>query len=67
MYLCCEEMQCKEKEMSVMPENPQLAHAYVPFQVAGCLFTTEKGLQEGTIFPELVMPYKKPGWRCPNE
>lgn len=43
--------------------NPQpivgarLAHAYVPFQCLYCLYQPEKGLKQGTIFPELDRPY----------
>jgi len=36
---------------------PKLAHAYVPFQCLNCLYTPEKGLKQGTIFPELDRPY----------
>ncbi len=35
----------------------KLAHAYVPFQRIGCLFPPMKGLDAGTIFPELYRPY----------
>ena len=35
----------------------RLAHAYVPFQFLCCLYNPEKGLQQGTIFPELDRPY----------
>jgi hypothetical protein len=35
----------------------KLAHAYVPFQCIGCLFPPTKGLDAGTIFPELYRPY----------
>jgi hypothetical protein len=35
----------------------RLAHAYVPFQCLCCLYPPEKGLQQGTIFPELDRPY----------
>ncbi|RXE60309.1 spore coat associated protein CotJA [Acetivibrio mesophilus] len=34
-----------------------LAHAYVPFQCIGCIFPPMKGLDAGTIFPELYRPY----------
>ena len=40
-------------------EHMKLATIYVVFQEAGELFTPEKALEEGTIFPELVQPYKK--------
>lgn len=35
----------------------RLAHAYVPFQYLFCLYPPEKGLEQGTIFPELDRPY----------
>lgn len=35
----------------------RLAHAYVPFQCLFCLYKPEKGLMQGTIFPELDRPY----------
>jgi len=37
--------------------NIRLAHAYVPFQYLMCLYTPDKGLSQGTIFPELDRPY----------
>lgn len=37
--------------------NPRLAHAYVPFQCLVCLYPPETGLEQGTIFPELALPY----------
>lgn len=35
----------------------QLAHAYVPFQHMGRVFSPAEALAHGTIFPELVSPY----------
>lgn len=43
--------------MPFMPAMPQLAHAYVPFQFLNCLYPPMKGLDSGTIFPELDRPY----------
>ena len=40
-----------------MPLMPQLANAYVPFQSLNTLYPPMKGLERGTIFPELDMPY----------
>ncbi len=40
-----------------MPADPQLAHAYVPFQTLVCIYPPMKGLCAGTIFPELDRPY----------
>ena len=36
---------------------PKLAHAYVPFQCLTCIYPPMKGLESGTIFPELHSPY----------
>ncbi|OPY55880.1 MAG: Spore coat associated protein JA (CotJA) [Pelotomaculum sp. PtaU1.Bin035] len=35
----------------------QLAHAYVPRQHMGQVFSPAEALAHGTIFPELVSPY----------
>lgn len=41
----------------VMPEDPQLAQAYVPYQVYMGIFPAMEGLHKGTVFPELYSPY----------
>lgn len=38
----------------VMPINPELAQAYVPYQIYGKTFMPEEALRNGTLFPELV-------------
>ncbi|MDD4170574.1 MAG: spore coat associated protein CotJA [Desulfotomaculaceae bacterium] len=38
----------------------QLAHAYVPWQHMGNIFSPAEGLARGTIFPELLSPYSVP-------
>ena len=38
--------------------NAELAQAYVPFQQLTYLYPPVKGLERGTIFPELDMPYR---------
>lgn len=43
---------------SVFPQNPMLGQSYVPFQQINKTFIPEVGLKMGTIFPELVNPYK---------
>lgn len=35
----------------------QLAHAYIPWQQMGRVFSPAEALAYGTIFPELVSPY----------
>lgn len=37
--------------------NVELAKAYVPYQSLMCLYPPMKGLNQGTIFPELDRPY----------
>lgn len=38
-------------------ECPSLAMAYVPYQKFNKMFDLSKGLQMGTIFPELCLPF----------
>jgi len=38
-------------------DNPMYGHAYVPVQTMSKIFTPQTGLNNGTIFPELVSPY----------
>ncbi len=38
----------------VMPIRPELAQAYVPYQLYNKIFPAQEGLRKGTIFPELV-------------
>lgn len=41
-----------------MPDNPRLAHAYVPYQVCPEYFDDpEEGWVSGTVFPELTTQY----------
>ena len=40
-----------------MPKNPALAMAYVPMQPQGEMYEPEKGLNAGTIFPDLDKPF----------
>lgn len=42
---------------SVFPENYLYGYAYTPNSCMGKTFTPECGLENGTIFPELVSPY----------
>lgn len=41
-----------------METHFQLAHAYVPFQVLGEVFSPSEALCKGTLFPKLYMPYQ---------
>ena len=63
---CCKEMNynencsCgfdEEQEIDVFPKNPMLAQSYVPIQYMDETFKPCIGLDNGTIFPELVSPY----------
>ena len=50
-----------DEEKDVFPENPMLAQSYVPIQYMDKTFKPCIGLENGTIFPELVSPY------CPGD
>lgn len=47
-----------DEEEDVFPSNPMLAQSYVPIQFMDRTFKPEVGLRKGTIFPELVSPYR---------
>ena len=47
-----------EEEIDVFPKNPMLAQSYVPIQYMDETFKPCVGLDKGTIFPELVSPYR---------
>ena len=67
-YNCCskemnynENCSCgfdEDEEIDVFPKNPMLAQSYVPYQFMDETFKPCIGLDNGTIFPELVSPYK---------
>ena len=50
-----------DEEKDVFPKNPMLAQSYVPIQYIDTTFKPCVGLDNGTIFPELVSPY------CPGD
>ncbi len=62
---CCQSMGQKscpwvrngETARSMFPENVSLAMAYVPFQQDSEVYSCEKGLKEGTMFPCLNKPF----------
>ena len=54
----CECGYIEDKKESVFPENPVLGQSYVPIQTMGKTYIPSVGLKMGTIYPELVMPYK---------
>jgi len=46
-----------------MPENPMLAHSYVPYQMwSDDLYDLKTGLERGTIFPALDQPMYMYEW-----
>lgn len=53
----CRNCQNRCRAMDVMPTNPMLANAYVPYQQGEEIFTPMEALEHGTAFPELVSPY----------
>lgn len=52
---------CMDPSISipVMPDKPQLAHAYVPYQVYMGILPAMEGFKKGTVFKELYQPYSK--------
>lgn len=44
--------------ISPLPDDPVVAMAYVPFQVADSVYSAEQGLNSGTMFPELNKPFE---------
>lgn len=38
----------------VMPIRPELAQAYVPYQLYTRIMPAQEALEKGTVFPELV-------------
>ncbi len=49
--------QACELNRSPLPAIPVPAMAYVPFQQYNTTYAPEKGLEMGTIFPELDKPF----------
>lgn len=47
-----------DEEINLFPNNPMLAQSYVPIQYMDKTFIPCCGLKMGTIFPELVSPYR---------
>lgn len=42
----------------VMPDNPMLAEAFIPYQVYMGILPAMEGLHKGTVFQELYRPYQ---------
>ncbi len=47
-----------EEEVMQFPANPMYGQSYVPIQYMDKTFTPCVGLRMGSIFPELISPYK---------
>lgn len=45
-------------DLSVFPANYMYGQSYVPIQYMDRTFTPEEALEMGTLFPELVSPYR---------
>ena len=57
--MCDNECDCGfDEEDNGLPTNPMLAQSYVPIQKMQKTFIPSVGLKMGTIFPELVSPYR---------
>lgn len=48
---------CQNTNANAFPENYLYGHAYTPVQTLNNTFNPEIGLQNGSIFPELISPY----------
>ena len=48
-----------EYGITPLPDDPQVAMAYVPYQTDGSenIYNPEKGICNGTMFPELNKPF----------
>lgn len=53
-------MKAAEYGITPLPDNPQVAMAYVPYQIDGAeqIYSPEKGMCSGTMFPELDKPFE---------
>lgn len=61
---CARVQPCMPEKTAVCLENLPVAMAYVPTQKFCDTFDTRKGLQMGTIFPELCKPFCGKGGGC---
>lgn len=50
-----------ENDLTASTPMPRVGYAYVPMQMMGETYDPEKGLNQGTIFPELDIPMEKYG------
>ena len=47
--------------MTRFPENTPLAMSYVPYQIMNETYSPEDALNCGTLYPELVYPFRRGG------
>lgn len=50
-----------DRNPTMAPPMQRVGYAYVPMQQIGETYTPEKALMQGTLFPELDIPYGKYG------
>lgn len=48
---------CAEGGTSALPKNPVVAMAYVPYQECNDVYSCDKALSVGTVFPVLDKPF----------
>lgn len=65
---CTAAAQVRTKDLTCdcmfFPNNLSYAMAYIPFQTLDMVYECDKGLQIGTIFPELNKPWMVPTKGC---
>lgn len=49
---------CGFNDPSVFPDNFMYGQSYVPIQYIDTTFSPAEGLQNGSLFPELISPYE---------
>ena len=47
----------ENNDLSPLPKDTVVAMAYVPFQQFGEVYSSQEGLEAGTLFPELNKPF----------
>lgn len=55
---------CNNHRKNDYVDKMPLAMAYVPWQEWDCVYEAVQGIQAGTIFPELEMPFYGPQCGC---
>ncbi len=51
------EPSCTLQDPEPFPKDPVVAMAYIPFQQYGEVYSPEKALDQGTLFPDLDKPF----------